>query len=211
MLAYPCVVDSACPPTRQGALRQAAAMVLLLWGCMLLASPAQAALRCPDGLVENGDLAIEVVDACGEPDFIDRRQAHGIEPYSTVPGEEQWTYNFGPHQLLFTLLLRAGRVQAITSHGYGFNPPLALECQPQAIEAGMSKYALLARCGQPAQRSAAFVLRPLQLGGYYAQDTLVRVYREVWIYNFGGSRLLRQVTLEDGQVVDVDTGGYGFD
>jgi len=37
------------------------------------------------------------------------------------------------------------------------------------------------------------------------------VYREKWVFNFGGNRLLREVTLENAIVVDSDTLERGFD
>ncbi|MDN5939035.1 MAG: DUF2845 domain-containing protein [Salinisphaera sp.] len=190
-------------------------ITIFLLMLLLAIPPAGAALRCPDGLVDTGDLAVEVLDACGEPDFVDHWASSALAVDGLQPDVEQWTYNFGPDQLLYTLRLRGGRVQRIDADGYGFHPSPDEDCQPSAIAAGMSKYELLARCGRPVQRDALFVLRPLRGSArsrLHVRGRLRRVYRETWIYNFGDSRLLRRVTLENGRVVDVDAAdSYGFD
>lgn len=176
--------------------------------------PAWATLRCDGGLVERGDLKVEVLDACGAPDFVDAWR-DGLAPYFAAPGIEQWTYNFGPSQLVYLLRFNQGRLQTIDTAGYGFSPSADdSRCHPAEIELRMSKFRLLATCGEPVQRHSAYVLSSTRrLGGrqVYGLDALVPVFRETWIYNFGDDRLLRVVTLENGRVVEVNTGDRGFD
>lgn len=178
--------------------------------CLLALAPAvQAAdLRCDGGLVGRGDLAVEVVDACGEPDLVDVWQSGYRHPHPAAPDVEQWYYNFGPRKLLHILQIRNGKVARIESGGYGFRTPGSGECDPSDIQSSMNKLRLLARCGEPVQRDSTVVLRkPHDLRHGVARP----VQRETWIYNFGDSRLLREVRLENGRVVNVDTVGRGFD
>lgn len=185
--------------------RLAIAILLLL---LPLAASASG-MRCEGGLVDRGDLAIEVQEACGEPDLVDAWQGgYGHRPHHAVPDVEQWYYNFGPRRLMHILQIRNGRVARIERQGYGFRPSEDGQCSPTEIEPSMSKLRLLARCGEPAQSDSVVVLRNLKHSRY---GRVVPVRRETWIYNFGDSRLLRRVRLENGRVVDVDTEGRGFD
>lgn len=189
--------------------------------CVVLAalvSPAAASdtLRCDGGLVETGDPAAVVRATCGPPDFVDRWAGGAALAYGPAYAVEAWTYNRGPNRLLQVLTFQNGELERIASAGYGFREtPGAGRCTPSAIESGMSKYRLLQMCGQPVQRGpGVFVYsRRRELNGrdIYLRRGHVLVYREEWLYNFGSDRLLREVTLENGFVVEVDTKGRGFD
>ncbi|MES1945597.1 hypothetical protein PC39_15819 [Salinisphaera sp. PC39] len=180
-------------------------MLLLLWP----PSPADAAdgMRCQGRLVDRGDSAAEVRAVCGEPDFTDRWEADEVPPNAVVPDVRIWVYNPGPGRLLSILRFRNGRLQSVGNDGYGFAVPGPRDCEPNRIVPGMSKYRLLETCGEPMQRDAIVLNRPLRHrpGGYF-----VTVRREKWLYNFGSSRLQREVTLENGVVTDVTTGERGF-
>lgn len=181
---------------------------------------AQDTLRCGNRLVEVGDIAAKVRAVCGPPTYVDVWTYAVPRPLRYVADAEEWTYNFGPNRLLQILRFRDGRLQRIRSDGYGFSPPPDHHCNPDDIYVGMSKYRLLAQCGAPISRRAEELLAPTVPNGYiqrlpdgvyayqggYARD----VYREHWVYNFGPSYLLREVTLENGRVTDVENGDRGF-
>ena len=42
-------------------------------------------------------------------------------------------------------------------------------------------------------------------GGSY-----IEVLVETWTYNLGPTKLMRRLTIEDGEVVDIETLGYGY-
>lgn len=78
--------------------------------------------RCPNGdLVATGDLIGEVAVKCDKPTMISRRE----EPKETVKGKvqyvavEEWTYNKGPNDFIYTMLFRNGVLAEIISGGYG--------------------------------------------------------------------------------------------
>lgn len=187
-------------------------MVLL---AAALARPAAAgeSMRCGDRLVAAGALAAEVLGACGEPAYRDRWLFPHPVHHGAVADVEEWYYNFGPNQLLRILRFRDGRLAEISADGYGWADPPARRCEPGAIVEGLSKFRLLLLCGEPATRESLSLLRPLRdrrtgaiVPGYHEP-----VYEERWVYDLGARYLLRLVTLEDGRVVDVDSGARGSD
>lgn len=190
---------------------------LLLVATLLPWPVAAETLRCGNSLVARGDFAVEILEQCGEPDFIDQWQQNVVGSLRTVPDIEQWYYNFGSSQLVQILEFRAGRLQRIDSAEYGFPTPGPRSCRPAQLVTGISKYRLLEMCGQPVQVNSFVVFGNPRRGvdsfgraPFYQPDFLVPVLRESWVYNFGSRRLLREVTLENGIVVEVDTEGRGF-
>ncbi|TJY63134.1 DUF2845 domain-containing protein [Sinimarinibacterium sp. CAU 1509] len=198
-------------------IRSLAGLVLVLL-LAPLETQAAGSMRCGSRLVSEGMLAAEVIAACGEPDLRDVWSPPGTYSPGYLPPQEQWTYNFGSSKLLRLLRFSNGRLDRIDSEGYGFAKPGGSgSCAYSDIRPGMSKYRLLSRCGEPLTKSADTLWQPLSAHGAHHPDlralhnSVVRVYREEWIFNFGASQLLRIVTLENGSVVDVQTGRRGFD
>ncbi|MES1925482.1 DUF2845 domain-containing protein [Salinisphaera sp. T31B1] len=192
--------------------------LLLVIGVLVLSSaPAHAdSLRCGGSLIQTGDPAVVVRNACGAPDFVDPWIGGAGVGYGGGLSMEEWTYNRGPSRLLQILVFRNGDLYRIRDGGYGFNANAASgRCRPADISRGISKYRLLAMCGEPAQRNVIGYIyssrgRTAQ-GDYYLRRGVIPVYREQWIYNFGGNRLLREITLENATVVETDTLQRGFD
>lgn len=195
----------------------------LLVALLVQASPqvqAGDSMRCGSRIVSVEARAADVLAACGEPDLRDVFS----RPLPRVPGElaaaEQWTYDFGPNQLLHVLKLRHGRLVDIRTDGYGVASFASSHrrCAAEQIVEGLSKYRLLATCGEPFTRRTLGYVQMLgprhrhQLGGWsYSHGHVpAEVFREEWIYNFGSSRFLRVVTLDDGVVTEVDNGERGF-
>lgn len=91
---------------------------------MLLLTPGAWALRCPGGVVEIGDHAVEVLDACGEPLLRDEvlesptrvvtvdgtpvRQTLGLGIVT-----EEWIYEFSPQRFRQLLRFRGNRLLEI--------------------------------------------------------------------------------------------------
>lgn len=194
----------------------AGALVLALAGFTLpaLAGPS---IRCGSKLVSEGMYSAELLAICGEPSFRDVwMPPGGIVPGYAAPTEE-WTYNLGSSQLLRVIRIRNGKIDRITTEGYGFTPGRPA-CNFGDITIGDSKYRLVQRCGEPLTRTADYTLvaeprhgrrHPSDLRDYANSGT--PVFREEWVYNFGSNQLLRIVTLENGRVKDVETGRRGFD
>jgi len=78
--------------------------------------------RCPNGdLVATGDQIGEVAIKCDKPTLVARRE----EPSETFKGKvqyitvEEWTYNKGPNDFIYTLVFRNGLLAEVRSGGYG--------------------------------------------------------------------------------------------
>ncbi len=98
-----------------------------------LPRPAAAeSLRCPGGIVAEGDSRLSVIYKCGQPQFADTFCAPVYypgtiqivpEPFasSVVPCQlvEEWLYERGPGDLGATVFVRSGVVQTIV---YGREP-----------------------------------------------------------------------------------------
>jgi hypothetical protein len=113
-------------------------------------------------------------------------------------------------------LPRALLVLAGLTAGLGAGPALAdgFSCGTRVVTTGMPGGAVRAACGEPTEIRQDTILRrptvwrhgrPVIVG-----DGYVEVSVEIWLYNFGSSRLMQRVTVKDGTVTDIDTLGYGF-
>lgn len=197
------------------AARSIAIGLLVVLGCAL-SSVAWAgdSVRCSGQILQTGDPAIKVQRYCGPPTFVDPWNGGSGLAYGQPFNMESWTYNRGPGQLIQIFVFRNGRVEAIESAGYGFLAGQgSIDCSRGGIANGMSKYELVAECGDPAQSSGHFIFSSrFSTGGQdvYLNRGVFPVYRETWVYNFGPSRLLREITLENGRVVSNQTLGRGF-
>ena len=99
-------------------------LILVLTSILLSAASSAWAdtFRCPNGdLVATGDVMGEVAVKCDKPTLVSKRE----EPGETVKGKvlyntiEEWTYNNGPKDFIYTLVFKNGVLAEIRSGGYG--------------------------------------------------------------------------------------------
>lgn len=200
-------------------IRGAVCWAILAFGPMS-AAEASGSMRCGSRIVDEEDLAAELLAACGEPSFRDRFLLQ-VPNGSYVADTEVWTYDFGPQQLLRLVTLRNGQISNIDTDGYGFAANTTRRCEPRRVVEGLSKYRLVSLCGEPVTKRSENALKPLfarpeiyrRDGGPYAyrNQYFTPVYREEWVYNFGSRTPMRRVTLEDGRVTNVESIDSGFD
>ncbi|MFW6324218.1 MAG: DUF2845 domain-containing protein [Desulfovibrionales bacterium] len=79
------------------------------------------AFRCGNELIRQGDTRLFVLKHCGEPAdrlayVVEKKRNHTVIKVFM----EEWTYNLGPQEFLYILTFANGRVQDITTGGYGF-------------------------------------------------------------------------------------------
>jgi hypothetical protein len=89
----------------------------------------------------------------------------------------------------------------------------ALDCEGRLVSIGASPVEVQAICGNPVQVSDTLevVLKPAyDPQGRVAGHVPVGVPKQVWTYNFGSSRLMYILTFLEGELVKIDTGGYGY-
>jgi hypothetical protein len=110
--------------TRALRRRAHAAFVVL---ALLAAAPAHA-MHCGSVVISNGDTVDKLLEFCGQPESVktypivrtpvdpNGRVYRGFREELRV---EEWTYNFGPHQLMTKVRLEYGYVTDVRYLGYG--------------------------------------------------------------------------------------------
>jgi len=190
-------------------------------------------INCDRGIVSTGDSKLDLLAKCGEPALMEARLEERSHFRTSPDGRsgssrsvtvtvERWTYNFGPQRFLQFVTLETGRVVSVERGGYGYTldqPRKATgglgraRCDQLAFHLGDSSFDVLSRCGDPALReekqvsSSAFRSTGTgQAAGGSAGATV-----EVWTYNFGSRTFVRYLEFENGTLVRIETGGYGYD
>lgn len=211
--------------------------ILLRLAAPLLAaaalSPAAAradSLRCPGGIVSAGDSKLDLLGKCGRPALVEERVeerarlrvepgGRGADERRATSTVERWTYNFGPRQFVQHVTLVFGRVETVEQGSYGYDLGAApgqpvlprARCEPSAIREGASSFDLLARCGEPAVRDLKVITLTESEGeGAGGRSVTRTVTQELWTFDFGPLVLVRRALLEEGRVLRVETGSYGY-
>lgn len=91
----------------------------------------------------------------------------------------------------------------------------SMRCGRHLVSEGDSRSEVRAKCGEPTDVETRKVVRRAgyELNGRrfdYNQDTFVEIDVEVWTYNFGPYKLMRQVQFINGRIDEIATMGYGY-
>jgi hypothetical protein len=106
--------------------------MLLLVAALAAGGPAAAdSMRCGSKLMTDGDPSDKVLAYCGEPASIERREIlrgygyhRGVAVHSAYEvSVEMWTYNFGPHKLMYRLRFEDGLLVDVDTLSHGYHPP----------------------------------------------------------------------------------------
>jgi hypothetical protein len=106
--------------------------MLTLAAVLALSGPAAAdSMRCGSKLLTDGDPLDKVEALCGPPASIERREI--LRPYGYHRGVtvhssyevsvEIWTYNFGPHKLMYRLRFEDGLLVDVDTLSHGYYSP----------------------------------------------------------------------------------------
>ncbi len=80
-------------------------LVMIFCGAVsVYAAEEASSIMCDNGVVNIGDMNTDVQDACGEPNS---QQAN------------EWVYNFGPSQPVYTVIFKEGQVVKILEDEWG--------------------------------------------------------------------------------------------
>ncbi|MBI5069399.1 MAG: DUF2845 domain-containing protein [Deltaproteobacteria bacterium] len=209
---------------------QHAALALASLLCLPLPAAADGSLRCGSALVSVGDSKLDLLGKCGRPaleeqqpretgaSYRDRESGAGWRQrsYGVV---DRWTYDFGTGSFIQIVTMELGKIVRIEQGGRGYGlpgsaaPPIPrARCEPSALREGDGTFDALARCGEPAVREARTEERTFvqALGDGRHEGFTRSVLIEVWSYDFGRRTLVRHVVFEDGKIVRVETGSYGY-
>jgi Protein of unknown function (DUF2845) len=84
-----------------------------------------------------------------------------------------------------------------------------LRCGNRLVSPGDNKAEVLIKCGSPAWKDA---WTDQVIDNVNTADALrVSIDRERWVYNFGHNSFLRFLLFENGRLIKITTGGYGYD
>jgi hypothetical protein len=90
----------------------------------------------------------------------------------------------------------------------------SFQCGNAVVGSGDTRDQVSAKCGNPSniERGTAFVPSVAWVNGVAvsAGNTLIEVPVELWLYNFGPTKLMHRVRFESGRVVAIETLGYGY-
>ncbi len=189
-------------------------LLATLWLGMLWSQPVHA-LRCDGALVSVGETKLEVQKKCGKPTWQDR----WVEETTKLPDtdfeyrisrlNERWIYNFGPTQFLQIVTFRDSRVSNIETGGRGFLMPLGKhKCDLNVFSLGTSSAEIALQCGEPDWKERRFETVTGRVpGGREA----VTVSIDEWTYDLGANQFIRILTFRNGDLIDIRTGGRGFE
>jgi hypothetical protein len=225
------------PPRRSPTGRVTAPLALALAATLGSTAARADSIRCDGGpghsggIVSTGDSKLDLLGKCGLPalqedqtrerGWVQVDQAGRTEASrTTVTAVERWTYNFGPRSFVQVVTLEGGVVRSVDRGGYGYDlgprPSTALaipraRCDYLRLHEGDTAFEVLARCGEPAARDLKVVTVTRESGG--GQQRMVEARTgtvEIWTYDFGPQTLVRRLTVSDGRIVSIETGGYGY-
>lgn len=86
-------------------------------------------MRCGSKLVLTGDSKVDILSKCGEPALREKitrstsvkksksKRGSNVEEHSRE--DDQWTYNFGPQDFLYTLTFEGSELKSIGRGGRG--------------------------------------------------------------------------------------------
>jgi len=88
-------------------------------------------------------------------------------------------------------------------------------CGTKLVTEGASRAEVATKCGEPTDITTARSVfrRPVIWGygrPYFVGEDFIEIPVEIWLYNLGPNKLMRQIRFEGGYVVDIDTLGYGY-
>ena len=89
-----------------------------------------------------------------------------------------------------------------------------MRCGSKLMTTGDPRAKVLQFCGEPVDVQTRSILRrpTFDFGGriYSYGDGFVEVPVEIWTYNFGPYKLMRQIRFVDGVVDEIESLGYGY-
>jgi hypothetical protein len=91
----------------------------------------------------------------------------------------------------------------------------SMECRDRIISEGDSLSKVATLCGNPTQVDHTSIVRSTAgsvVNGQWVASagSQIEIPVEIWLYNLGPDRLMRQIRFEDGRVVRIQTLDFGY-
>jgi hypothetical protein len=187
--------------------------VMLTLGTLILAGRALA-LPCNGQTVAPGDTLAEVAAKCGQAALKEQRNVSVKETdksgtRTTTTAIEEWTFDFGPEELMQMYRFEDGRLVEIRNIGYGRQPDDRGEhCQNgQLLAVGDSIVDAYVKCGEPiAKEHKPDKVIETRDAGTKRWTTLSVVE---WTYRYGPDLPGYTLRFEDGHVTDIRMREFG--
>jgi hypothetical protein len=94
---------------------------------------------------------------------------------------------------------------------FGAGNASAMRCGNQLVLIGDRHYDVLGKCGEPdarEERPEKRYFRVFREGRFF--EVLEEVTVEEWTYNLGPNMFIRILRFENGRLVEIETGEYGY-
>lgn len=87
----------------------------------------------------------------------------------------------------------------------------SLRCAEKIVSEGMTSHELADLCGEPAQVERKTIYNDISTGTpHVSASSTIEIHVEMWIYNFGPTRLMERVWIQDGVITRIESlGRYG--
>ena len=187
--------------------------VMLTLGALLFAGAALG-LPCKGETVNTGDSPEEVATKCGEPMLKEKRvvsvrETEGKVARSTVTTIDEWTFNFGPAEMMQSYRFENGKVADIRNVGYGLVQDFSVDnCRNgELLAVGDSTLDAYIKCGEPlARETRADKVIETEEGEIKRRTTMSVVE---WTYRYGSNAPGYTLLYENGLVTDIRTREFG--
>lgn len=190
---------------------------LLTMGLSFLVFQAQAAnFECGGKTILLGTTQAEVAARCGKPTWQDVWEEEIIEVIERgverrrILSIDEWAYNQGPNRFVKILKFRNGKLMGVRDGGYGYLRDRIFDptCDEKKLSIGDTRVDVLIKCGDPTfkyswKEEIIKRIDPLTEQKF----TLVT---DEWTYNPGPHRFLRILRFNNGKLIHVKYGDYGY-
>ncbi len=97
------------------------AAILAVFACQYGYALETDTMICKNGIVSKGETMPVVLHKCGPPSFTDRHEESGSADDTLITVTvDDWIYNFGPNEFMYSIRFENGRVKKIESLDYGY-------------------------------------------------------------------------------------------
>jgi hypothetical protein len=177
-------------------------------------------LPCKGQTVNIGETMNEVTAKCGEAAFKEQRTVTVEETTTEGTGAtaktttttttiDEWTYDFGPEELIQSYRFEKGILKDISSRGFGPTHDFTIDpCRNgAALTVGDSTVETYVKCGEPIAKEKLKNKVIESEYGVIKRRTTVPVVE--WTYRYGRDLPGYTITFENGVAVDIRTREFG--
>jgi len=173
-------------------------------------------LPCEGQSVNIGESLKEVTSKCGEAALKEQRTitveeitSEGTGTTTTTTTIDEWTYDFGPEELVQSYRFEKGKLKEISNKGYGAAHDFTIDtCRNgETLANGDSTVDTYLKCGEPLARENRKNKIIESDDGVTKRRTIVPVVE--WTYRYGRNAPGYTITFENSVAVNIRTREFG--